>query len=210
LATPHGGGGPGAGAVGVVEALRRFLPVARVAKREDGTYALDDNDPDSIGRIAPYYGNFGVVLRAYAYLRLLGAEGLREASAAAVLNANYVRAKLRDVYEFPHDRLCMHECICSASRQERHGVRALDIAKALLDRGFHAPTMYFPLIVHEALMIEPTETESKETLDEFIAAMREIAQLAATHPEAVRAAPITTPVGRLDEVAAARDMVLRA
>ncbi|MCX7847303.1 MAG: aminomethyl-transferring glycine dehydrogenase subunit GcvPB [bacterium] len=210
FATPHGGGGPGAGAVGVVEKLRPFLPISRVIKRDDGTYALDYEAPQSIGYIAPFYGNFGVLLRAYAYLRMLGAEGLREVSTHAVLNANYVRVKLREKYETPYDRMCMHECVISARRQERHGVRALDIAKALLDRGFHAPTVYFPLIVHEALMIEPTETESKETLDAFIAAMEEIAELAETEPARLHAAPVTTPVGRLDEAAAAREMILTA
>jgi glycine dehydrogenase subunit 2 len=209
FATPHGGGGPGAGAVGVKAPLRQFLPISRVIKRDDGTYALHYDEPQSIGYIAPFYGNFGVVLRAYAYLRLLGAEGLREASTTAVLNANYIKACLKDVFDFPHEEHCMHECVCSASRQEQHGVKALDIAKALLDRGFHAPTMYFPLIVHEALMIEPTETEAKETLDEFIGAMREIARLVQEQPETLQAAPATTPVGRLDEVEAARAMVLR-
>ena len=209
FATPHGGGGPGAGAVGVKAPLRQFLPISRVIKRDDGTYALHYDEPQSIGYIAPFYGNFGVVLRAYAYLRLLGAEGLREASTTAVLNANYIKACLKDVFDFPHEEHCMHECVCSASRQEQHGVKALDIAKALLDRGFHAPTMYFPLIVHEALMIEPTETEAKETLDEFIGAMREIARLVQKQPETLQAAPVTTPVGRLHEVEAARSMVLR-
>ena len=210
FSTPHGGGGPGAGTIGVVDKLRPFLPVSRVIKRDDGTFALEYNYPDSIGYIGPFYGNFGIILRAYAYLRALGAEGLREASDTAVLNANYMRVKLRGAYDFPYDGLCMHECVCSASRQEAHGVHALDIAKALLDRGFHAPTMYFPMIVHEALMIEPTETESKETMDDFIAAMIEIAGEAERTPTHVTGAPVTTPISRLDEVAAAREMVLRA
>ncbi len=210
FATPHGGGGPGAGAVGVVEKLRPFLPISRVVKRDDGTYSLDYDRPDSIGYIAPFYGNFGILLRAYAYIRLLGATGLREVCENAVLNANYIRVKLKDLFDFPYDRICMHECVCSASRQAAKGVSAIDIAKALLDRGFHSPTMYFPLIVKEALMIEPTETESKETLDAFIDALREIAQLAETDPDALHRAPETTPVGRLDEVAAAKDMILIA
>jgi len=210
FATPHGGGGPGAGGIGVVAKLQQFLPVSRVVKRDDGTFALNYNYPDSIGYIGPFYGNFGVILRAYAYLRALGAEGLREASDTAVLNANYVRVMLRDAFDFPYDGLCMHECVCSATRHEKQGIHALDIAKALLDRGFHAPTMYFPLIVKEALMIEPTETESKETLDAFVAALLEIAAVAGSAPEKVKEAPETTPVGRLDEVAAARDMILRA
>jgi len=210
FATPHGGGGPGSGPVGVVEKLRRFLPISRVIKRDDGTYALDYDVPDSIGYIAPFYGNFGVVLRAYTYLRMLGFEGLREVSDHAVLNANYLRVKLRDMYDFPYDRMCMHECVCSASRQMKNGVRALDIAKGLIDLGFHPPTVYFPLIVKEALMIEPTETESKETLDAFVEAMREIARQAEEAPEKLHAAPRTTPVGRLDEVAAAKEMRLSA
>jgi len=210
FATPHGGGGPGAGAVGVVDKLRPFLPVSRVIKRDDGTYALHYDEPQSIGYIAPFYGNFGVLLRAYAYVRMLGAEGLREASTHAVLNANYLRARLKEAFDAPYDTVCMHECVFTAARQERQGVRALDIAKALLDRGYHAPTVYFPLIVHEALMIEPTETESKDTLDAFVDAMLEIAALAESNPDALRAAPVTTPVGRLDETAAARDMILTA
>ena len=210
FSTPHGGGGPGAGAVGVAERLRPYLPISRVVKRDDGTYALDYDVPASIGYIAPFYGNFGVIVRAYTYLRLLGADGLREASDHAVLNANYLRVRLRAAYQIAYDRVCMHECVFSASRQMAHGVRALDIAKALLDRGFHAPTVYFPLIVKEALMIEPTETESKETLDEFIDALIEIARLAQEQPEALQRAPVTTPVGRLDEVAAAKDMILTA
>jgi len=209
FATPHGGGGPGAGAVGVVEKLAPFLPISRVVKRDDGTYILDYDRPDSIGYIAPFYGNFGILLRAYAYIRLLGAEGLRDVSGNAVLNANYIRVKLKDAFDFPYDCLCMHECVCSASRQAAKGISALDIAKALMDRGFHSPTMYFPLVVKEALMIEPTETESKETLDAFIDAMLDIAACVEKDPDALHNAPITTPVGRLDEVAAAREMVLR-
>ena len=209
FATPHGGGGPGAGAVGVVEKLKPFMPISRLAKRDDGTYILDYDLPDSIGYIAPFYGNFGILLRAYAYIRLLGAEGLRDASGNAVLNANYIRVKLKDAFDFPFDRLCMHECVCSASRQATKGVSAIDIAKALLDRGFHSPTMYFPLVVKEALMIEPTETESKETLDAFIDAMLDIADCVEKDPDALHNAPVSTPVGRLDEVAAAREMVLR-
>ena len=196
--------------MGVVEKLRPFLPISRVIKRDDGTYSLDYDQPDSIGYIAPFYGNFGVMLRAYAYIRLLGPAGLRQVCENAVLNANYLRVKLQHLYSFPYDRMCMHECVCSASRQAAQGVSAIDIAKALLDRGIHAPTMYFPLIVKEALMIEPTETESQETLDQFIAAMREIAQLAETDPDSLHRAPEHTPVGRLDEVAAAKDMILTA
>jgi glycine dehydrogenase subunit 2 len=206
--TPHGGGGPGAGPVGVRAHLEPFLPISRVVKRSDNTYALDYDRPKSIGYIAPFYGNFGVCLKAYAYILRLGAEGLREASDNAVLNANYVMRSLQKAYELPYDRVCMHECVLSAERQTVKGVHALDIAKALIDRGFHPPTIYFPLIVKEAMMIEPTETESKETLDRFIEAMLEIAGQAETAPEALHECPLSTPVGRLDETKAARDMDL--
>ncbi len=203
FATPHGGGGPGAGPVGVVERLVDYLPVSLVRKRPDGSYGLDYDMPKSIGYIAPFYGNFAVIVKAYAYMLRLGGEGLRRVAQMAVLNANYVRCELSGHYDFPYDRVCMHECVLSAARQARSGVKALDIAKALMDRGFHPPTMYFPTIVEEALMIEPTETESKETLDAFIAAMVEIAELVEKDPEAVKSAPRTTPVGRLDEKRAA-------
>jgi glycine dehydrogenase subunit 2 len=206
FATPHGGGGPGAGPVGVSPRLVDFLPVPRIGRRADGTFFLDSGHPKSIGQVAPFFGNFGVIVRAYAYMRMLGREGLRRVSENAVLNANYLREKLKGYYDLPPplDRRCMHECVFSASRQVKRGVRALDIAKALIDRGFHPPTIYFPLVVKEALMIEPTETESKETLDAFIEAMIEIAQLAETNPEAVTSCPKMMPVGRLDETRAAR------
>jgi len=210
FATPHGGGGPGSGPVGVHENLVPYLPISRVNKRADGTYSLNYNYGESIGYIAPFYGNFGVILKAYAYLCTLGWEGLVRISENAVLNANYIRAKLADYYDQQYDRTCMHECVFSATRQAENGVHALDIAKALIDRGFHPPTMYFPLIVKEALMIEPTETESKEQLDEFIAAMIEIAKLAETDPAEVTKCPVTTPVKRLDETKAARDPDLAA
>ncbi len=211
FATPHGGGGPGAGPVGVAEKLAEFLPVSVVVKRDDGTYALDYDRPHSIGYIAPFYGNFGIVLRAYAYIRMLGKEGLIRAAENAVLNANYVMHKLKDAYDVPYPRTCKHECVLSASRQKRdNDVRALDIAKGLLDAGFHPPTIYFPLIVDEAMMIEPTETESKETLDAFIAAMLQIAKTAQTDPEALHKAPVTTPISRLDETAAAKNVHVTA
>ena len=181
-----------------------FLPTSIVTKRQDGTYCLEYQRPDSIGYIAPFYGNFAVVLRAFAYMLALGREGLVEVAENAVLNANYLRARLKEHYDLPFDRTCMHEFVLSASRQAKKGVKALDIAKALMDRGFHPPTVYFPLTVPEALMIEPTECESKETLDAFADAMIEIARLADQDPERLRACPTTTPVGRLDEVAAAR------
>jgi glycine dehydrogenase subunit 2 len=209
LATPHGGGGPGAGPVGVNAKLEPFLPISRVIRRKDGSFFLDYDRPDTIGYIAPFYGNFGVLLRAYAYLLLLGREGLAKISDHAVLNANYLRVKLRDAYEFPFDRICMHECVASASRQAARGVQAIDIAKALIDRGFHPPTVYFPLIVKEAMMIEPTETESRETLDAFVAALREIAALAERDPDAVRRAPERTRICRPDETRAARNPKLR-
>ena len=204
FATPHGGGGPGAGPVGVCEKLVEFLPASVVERHNDGSYYLEYDLPRSVGYVAPFYGNFGIVLRAYAYMLMLGAEGLRRVSENAVLNANYVKEKLKDYYELAAPALCKHECVLSASRQAQHGVHAMDIAKALIDRGFHPPTVYFPLTVPEAMMIEPTETESKETLDAFIAAMIEIAQLAETNPEAITSAPVTTPVGRLDDTLAAR------
>jgi glycine dehydrogenase subunit 2 len=206
FATPHGGGGPGAGPVGVRAALRPYMPVSKVVKRWDNTYGLDYDFPKSIGYIAPFYGNFLVCLRAYAYVLLLGREGLIEASENAVLNANYVLTRLKPHYEPACNRPCMHECVFTATRQARQGVRALDIAKALMDAGFHPPTVYFPLIVKEALMIEPTETESLETLDAFVAAMIEIARRAENDPQSVIHAPVTTPVSRPDEVKAARDM----
>ncbi len=204
FATPHGGGGPGAGPVGVCEKLVEFLPASIVRKQPDGSFSLDYDLAKSIGYIAPFYGNFGIIVRAYAYMLMLGREGLLRVSENAVLNANYIRHKLQDHYDLPHPQLCKHECVFSATRQAAGGVHALDIAKALIDRGFHPPTMYFPLTVPEALMVEPTETESKETLDAFIDAMIEIAELAETDPEAVTSCPTTTPVGRLDETRAAR------
>jgi len=204
FATPHGGGGPGAGPVGVVEKLTPYLPISVVCEREDGSHYLDYDRPKSIGYVAPFYGNFAIILRAYAYMLMLGGQGLLRVSENAVLNANYVLAKLKGAYRAAYDGICKHECVLSASRQAAGGVRAMDIAKALIDRGFHPPTVYFPLTVDEAMMIEPTETESMETLDAFIEAMIEIAALAETDPGAIKACPLTTPVSRLDEVAAAR------
>jgi glycine dehydrogenase subunit 2 len=203
FATPHGGGGPGAGPVGVCEKLVEYLPVPWIVK-DDGAFKLDWDHPDSIGKIAAYHGSFGVVLRAYAYMLRLGRQGMLDVSEAAVLNANYIRRKLADHYALPFAQVCKHECVFSASKQAKAGATAMDIAKALIDRGFHPPTVYFPLIVDEAMMVEPTETESRATLDEFIAAMIEIAQLAETDPDQLTAAPATTPVRRLDETLAAR------
>ena len=204
FATPHGGGGPGAGPVGVCRKLVEFLPTSLVGERPDGTYFLDYDRPKSIGYIAPFYGSFGIILRAYAYILTLGREGLLRVAENATLNANYIMAKLRPYYDLPYGQICKHECVFSACRQAEHGVRALDIAKALIDRGFHPPTVYFPLTVNEAIMIEPTETESKETLDAFIEAMIEIADLARSNPQEITRCPRTTVVGRLDETRAAR------
>ena len=206
FATPHGGGGPGSGPVGVVEKLADYLPISTVAKREDGTFALDYNRPKTIGYIAPFYGNFAIVLRAYVYILMAGREGLERVAENAVLNANYIKEKLRPYYDIPHPRTCKHECVLSASRQTQNGIHAIDLAKGLIDAGYHPPTMYFPLIVKEALMIEPTECESKETMDAFIDAMIALAKTAETEPDKLKNAPITTPVGRLDETAAARSL----
>ncbi len=208
MATPHGGGGPGSGPIGVSERLVDFLPISRVQKREDGQFFLDYDYPKSIGYVAPFYGNFGVYLKAYAYMLRLGKTGLIRATENAVLAANYMRKRLEKHIEVPYNRICMHEFVASATKQAENGVRALDIGKALLDKGHHAPTVYFPLIVPEALMIEPTETENRETLDRFIDDLIEIAELADSNPEAVQAAPVTLPVTRLDETRAARSMEL--
>jgi glycine dehydrogenase subunit 2 len=206
FATPHGGGGPGAGPVGVVEKLLDFLPVSIVVKRNDGTFALEYDRPKSIGYIAPFYGNFAIILRAYVYILMLGKEGLKETAENAVLNANYVKEKLKSYYDLPYPQVCKHECVFSAGRQAANGVHAIDIAKALIDAGFHPPTVYFPAIVKEAIMIEPTETESKETLDAFIEVMTAIAKTAQIEPEKLKACPVSTPVGRLDETAAAKNV----
>ena len=207
FATPHGSGGPGAGPVGVVQRLEHFLPISLVEKRRDGTFALDYDRPDSIGYVAPFYGNFGIIVRAYAYLLMLGREGLIEVAENAVLNANYLMERIRKHYDVACTGTCMHEFVASAVRQKKFGISAMDIAKALLDRNFHPPTAYFPLTVKEALMIEPTETEAKEMLDLFADAMDEIAELAESDPEQLRRAPVTTPVGRLTVTAAGSNMV---
>jgi glycine dehydrogenase subunit 2 len=209
FATPHGGGGPGAGPVGVSARLKDFLPGPVIALQGEGEgtrYVLAE-PKQSIGRVSTYFGNFGMFVRAYAYIRRHGAAGLRANSEHAVLNANYLRVKLRDAFVVPFDRINMHEFVCRGAI-EGTGVRALDVSKRLLDYGFHPPTNYFPLIVPEALMIEPTETESKPTLDAFVAAMRAIAQEAKSDPALVKSAPHETPVKRVDEVKAARELVL--
>ena len=210
FATPHGGGGPGAGPVGVKKALIPFLPYPVVMEGEDGALSLDYDRPLSIGKVRGYYGSFSVLAKAYAYILSLGGRGLREASENAVLNANYVMNALRGEYAIAHDRICMHECVIAPTEEMlANGVHTTDIAKTLIDFGYHPPTIYFPLIVHEAMMIEPTESESRETLDAFIAAMKEIARIARENPEALHQTPETTPIGRPDEVQAARKPVLR-
>jgi glycine dehydrogenase subunit 2 len=206
--TPHGGGGPGAGPVGVKEKLIPFLPIPRVEKVND-EYVLDVNQPLSIGRVKGYYGNFGILLRAYTYIRTMGAEGLRQVSESAVLHANYMRKKLEPYFDAPYSQVCKHEFVLSGSRQKKLGVRTLDMAKRLLDFGYHPPTIYFPLNVEECLMIEPTETESKETLDAFCDVMIQIAKEVEENPGVVLDAPHTTVIGRLDEVQAARQPILR-
>jgi glycine dehydrogenase subunit 2 len=205
---PHGGGGPGGGPIAVAKRLEPFLPVPAII-RDGETYRVDYDRPKSIGKVRGFLGPFGVFVRSYAFIRAYGPQ-LREMSEAAVLNANYLLARLRDAYELPFDRLCMHEFVLSARRQKReHGVTALDVAKRLMDYGFHPPTIYFPLVVPEALMIEPTETEAKETLDEFAEAMLAIAREAAEDPELAKTAPHDEVVGRLDEVKAAKRAVVR-
>ncbi len=208
FSTPHGGGGPGAGPVGVKAHLADYLPVPTLEK-EGGLYHLEYDRPKSIGKVRSFYGNFGILVRAYAYILSMGGEGLRKASLTALLNANYLRARLNGYYNLPYDYPCMHECVFNDRLQAKYGVTALDIAKRLMDYGFHPPTIYFPLVVHGALMIEPTESEAKETLDQFIESMVEIAREAETDPEAVRSAPHRTKVSRLDEVLANRKPRLR-
>jgi len=236
---PHGGGGPGAGPIVVKEHLAPFLPSPHVVARaaEDGRWKMEDGSNDTrpssivrppssarsaadpafaltdpehtIGRLGAFHGNFGVLLRAYAYISSLGPDGLRAMSEAAVLNANYIQARLRGAYDLAHDRTCMHEVLFSGRRQKAQGAKTLDIAKRMIDYGYHPPTIYFPLVVEEALMIEPTESETKETLDAFCDAMLLIAAEAETHPELLREAPHNAPIRRLDEATAARKPVLR-
>lgn len=209
FSTPHGGGGPGAGPVGVAEALVPFLPTPTVERREDGSFFLQHNHPDSIGRVRAFNGNFNVLVRALTYMRSMGGPGLRRVAEIAVLNANYIRARLKSAYHLPYDAPSLHEVVFSDKRQTPRDVHTLDIAKRLMDYGFHPPTIYFPLIVAGALMIEPTETEPKEELDAFCEAMLAIARECEETPELVRSAPHTTPVRRLDEARAARQPILR-
>jgi glycine dehydrogenase subunit 2 len=208
FSTPHGGGGPGAGPVAVKAQLRDYLPIPRIVKRGD-VFELREDLPKSVGRVRSFFGNFGVLLRAYTYIVSLGGDGLEEASRMALLNANYIRKKLEKSYQIAFNEPCMHECIFTDRIQHKNGVSTLDIAKRLLDYGFHPPTIYFPLVVSGALMIEPTETETPETLDAFVDAMLSIAQEAKENPDIVKTAPHSTPVSRLDEARAARKPLLR-
>ncbi|BAQ11268.1 glycine dehydrogenase subunit 2 [Bacillus sp. OxB-1] len=205
---PHGGGGPGSGPVGVKKELVPYLPKPVLVKEGD-TITFDSNRPQSIGRVKPFYGNFGIFLRAYTYIRSMGPDGLKAVTEYAVLNANYMMRRLEPYFDLPYTKHCKHEFVLSGRRQKKLGVRTLDMAKRLLDFGYHPPTIYFPLNVEEGMMIEPTETESKETLDAFIDAMIQIAKEVEENPEIVQEAPHTTVVGRLDETKAARKPVLR-
>jgi len=213
FSTPHGGGGPGSGPVGVAAHLADFLPAPIIGIIEEGN---EDTPPlygyvtpaRTIGRVKSFHGQFGILVRAYTYMRMHGPEGMRAISEYAVLNANYLRALLHNTYHLPYDRICMHEFVCEGQWQDAPGIHALDIAKRMMDYGLHPPTNYFPLIVHEALMIEPTETESKQTLDQFVEILKKIAEEAHTNPDLLHEAPHVTPVGRLDEVKAAKDLVL--
>ncbi|PIH05018.1 aminomethyl-transferring glycine dehydrogenase subunit GcvPB [Clostridium combesii] len=208
FSTPHGGGGPGSGPVGVKKHLAKFLPVPTVEKEND-KFILDYNREDSLGKIRSLYGNFGVMVKAYTYILTMGKEGLKAASENAVLNANYIKESLRDYYNIGKDDICKHEVILSTLKENPHHIATLDIAKRLIDYGVHPPTVYFPLIIEEALMIEPTESESKDTVDEFIDAMKKIAVEAKENPELLHEAPVNAPVRRLDQVKAARKPILR-
>jgi glycine dehydrogenase subunit 2 len=213
FSTPHGGGGPGCGTVSVVKELIPFLPVPRIEKNRDGkqldTYKFVTDCPDSIGRMHTFYGHFGVMVRAYAYILSMGPKGLKDASTLAVLNANYIKESLKSTLNLPYDRPCMHECVFNDKFQQEYHITTMDMAKRLLDYGFHPPTVYFPLVVDAAFMVEPTETESKENIDQFIDAVKAIAAEARENPELLKKAPLLTKVTRLDEVAAARKPCLR-
>ena len=208
FSTPHGGGGPGSGPIGVSEKLVDFLPRPKVLSG-DQEYSWNKSDEQSIGKISTFYGNFGVMVKAYTYIRMLGAKGLRNVSEGAIMNANYLLSLLKEYYDLPYQCRPMHEFVLSGDRQKKYGVKTLDIAKRLLDFGVHAPTVYFPLIVSEALMIEPTETESIETLESFAKVMIQIAKEAESNPDILKSAPTTTPVTRLEEALAARELNIR-
>jgi glycine dehydrogenase subunit 2 len=207
FSTPHGGGGPGSGPVCVTKALEKFLPIPRVVFEHD-RYALTNDFPESVGKLHGFYGNVGVLIKAYSYILSMGAEGLKQASQNAVLNANYIKAKLKQTFHLPYDRPCMHECVFTDQKQSAFNVSTLDIAKRLMDYGFHPPTIYFPLVVSGAIMVEPTETEPKENLDAFIDAMLAIAKEAEKDPELLHRAPLLPKLNRLDETGAARNPCL--
>lgn len=207
FSTPHGGGGPGSGPVGVAEHLREFLPNPRVRKEADGRFSVDFGK-DSLGSVSTFFGNFGVMMKAYAYILTLGKEGIRNVGPMATLNANYIKENLKDDYLLPIEGVCKHEFVFDGLKDKSTGVTTLNVAKRLLDYGFHAPTIYFPLLFHESMMIEPTETESIETLDEFIEVLHKVAKEARENPDAVKDAPLTTSVRHLDETGAAKNPIL--
>ena len=209
FSTPHGGGGPGAGPIAVVEKLAPFLPIPKLIKDDNGKYNWISDLPDSIGRLHSFFGNFGILVRAYVYIKMLGDSGLKSMTRVAIINANYLKNKLKDAYNIPFTEGTLHEFVASGVFQKAKGVKALDIAKALLDYGFYAPTIYFPNNVLEAMMIEPTESETKETLDRFVSALLEINEKINSDPDLIRDAPMTTPVIRLDETKANRELDLR-
>jgi glycine dehydrogenase subunit 2 len=209
FSTPHGGGGPGAGPIAVVEKLAPFLPIPKLIKDDNGKYNWISDLPDSIGRLHSFFGNFGILVRAYVYIKMLGDSGLKSMTRVAIINANYLKNKLKDAYNIPFSEGTLHEFVASGILQKAKGVKALDIAKALLDYGFYAPTIYFPNNVPEAMMIEPTESETKETLDRFVSALLEINEKINSDPDLIRDAPMTTPVIRLDETKANRELDLR-
>ncbi|MBI5238165.1 MAG: aminomethyl-transferring glycine dehydrogenase subunit GcvPB [Deltaproteobacteria bacterium] len=207
FSTPHGGGGPGSGPVAVVKKLAPYLPKPRI-KKKGGKFAFDFERPKSIGRMKSFYGNFSIMVRAYGYIRRMGGDGLRKASETAILNANYIKERLKGTYHLPFDVPCMHECVVSDKLQSEYGVTTMDIAKRLIDYGFHPPTVYFPLVVPGAIMIEPAETETKETLDSFIDAMLAIAEEVKASPGLLKDAPVSAKTGRVNEIKAAREPVL--
>lgn len=208
FSTPHGGGGPGAGPVGVKEKLTPFLPVPMIEKKED-KYIFDYDRPLTIGKLKSFYGNFNILVRAYTYIKAMGRDGIKEAGETSVLNANYLMHQMMDDYQIPDNMLCKHEFVAAGLKNAAEGITTLDVAKRIIDYGYHPPTIYFPLIVHEALMVEPTETESMETLNDFGHVMRQIAHEAISEPELLKNAPHKTPVRRIDEVRAARDLILK-
>ena len=207
FSTPHGGGGPGSGPVGVVEKLAKFLPNPRVKKNSDGSFTIT-TDEESLGSISTFLGNFGVMMKAYAYILTLGKENLKNVGPMATLNANYIKESLKDDYLLPIEGVCKHEFVFDGLKDKSTGVTTLNVAKRLLDYGFHAPTIYFPLLFHESMMIEPTETEALETLDEFIEVMHKVAAEAKENPDLVKDAPVTTLVRKLDETGAAKNPIL--